>query len=59
MTYICRIVKDRIDDVYTRYLKANEANKKIETIDMKPRAYKGAEYKSEEKKTNKKLEGLW
>ena len=59
MTYICRIVKDRIDDVYTRYLKANETNKKIETIDMKSRTYKGAEYKSEEKKTNKKLEGLW
>ena len=59
MSYICRIVKDKIDDVYTRYLKTQETNKKIETIDMKPRTYKGAEYKSEEKKTNKKLEGLW
>ena len=59
MSYICRIVQDKIDDVYTRYLKTQETNKKIETIDMKPRTYKGAEYKSEEKKTNKKLEGLW
>ncbi len=59
MSYICRIVQDKIDDVYTRYLKTQETNKKVDSIDIESRIHKGAEYKSEEKKINKNLEGLW
>lgn len=61
MTYICRIVRDKINDMYSRYLNAQKTQQKVESIDTSAMTYEGAEYKSNntERKVNKRLEGLW
>ena len=61
MAYICAIVRDKINDMYSRYLNAQKTQEKIENIDTSIMSYEGAEYKSNnsERKVNKRLEGLW
>lgn len=59
MTYICKIVQDKLNDMYTRYLNAQKTQEKVETVDTSVMEYEGAEYKSTEFKTNKRLEDLW
>ena len=61
MAYICAIVRDKINDVYSRYLNAQKTQEKVENIDTSIMSYEGAEYKSSnsERKVNKRLEDLW
>lgn len=59
MSYVCAIVRDKINDIYTRYLNAQKAQNKVETVDTSVMEYEGAEYQSTEFKTNKRLEDLW
>ena len=61
MTYICAIVRDKINDMYSRYLNAQKTQKKVESVDTSIMTHDGAEYQSNntERKINKRLEGLW
>lgn len=61
MAYVCAIVRDKINDMYSRYLNAQNTQKKVENIDTSIMEYEGAEYKSNntERKINKRLEDLW
>ena len=61
MSYVCAIVRDKINDMYTRYLNAQKTQEKVESVDTSIMTYEGAEYKtnSTERKRNKRLEGLW
>ena len=61
MTYVCKIIQDKLNDVYTRYLNAQKTQEKVETVDTSIMTHDGAEYKSSntERKINKRLEGLW
>ena len=61
MTYICKIVKDKINDMYSRYLNVQKTQDKVENIDTSIMTNDGADYKSSntERKINKRLEGLW
>ena len=59
MTYICTIVRDKINDMYSRYLNAQKTKEKVESVDTSIMTYEGAEYKTTERKTNKRLESLW
>ena len=61
MTYICKIVQDKINDMYSRYLNAQKTQEKVDTVDTSIMTYEGAEYKTNasERKINKRLEGLW
>ena len=61
MTYICKIIQDKINDMYSRYLNAQKTQEKVESVDTSIMTYDGAEYKSSntERKINKRLEGLW
>ena len=59
MTYICTIVRDKINDIYSRYLNTQKIQEKVEHVDTSIMEYEGAEYKTSEQKINKRLEGLW
>lgn len=61
MTYICAIVRDKLNDMYSRYLNAQKTQEKVENVDTSIMSHEGAEYKSNnlERKVNKRLEGLW
>ena len=59
MTYICKIVQDKINDIYSKYLKAQKTQEKVETVDTSILTNEGAEYKTTERKANKRLESLW
>lgn len=61
MTYICVIVRDKINDMYSRYLNAQKTQKKVESVDTSIMTHDSAEYQSNntERKINKRLEGLW
>jgi hypothetical protein len=60
MLYVCSIVRDKINDMYSRYLKAQKTQEKVETVDTSVMEHDGAEYKTNtKKKTNKRLESLW
>lgn len=60
MTYICAIVRDKINDIYSRYLNAQKTQEKVENVDTSIMTNDGAEYKANtERKVNKRLEGLW
>ena len=60
MLYVCAIVRDKINDMYSRYLNAQKAQEKVESVDTSIMEYEGAEYKGKtERKINKRLEGLW
>lgn len=61
MAYVCAIVRDKINDMYSRYLNAQKIQEKFESVDTSIMSHEGAEYKSNntERKVNKRLEGLW
>ena len=61
MSYICAIVRDKLNDIYSRYLNAQKTQEKVESVDTSIMTHDGAEYKSNntERKINKRLEGLW
>lgn len=59
MIYICTIVRDRLNDMYSRYLNAQKTKEKVELVDTSTMTNKGAEYQVSKRKTNKRLEGLW
>jgi hypothetical protein len=59
MLYVCSIVRDKINDMYSRYLNAQKTQEKVETADTSAMTNEGAEYKATERKTNKRLESLW
>lgn len=57
MRYVCAIIRDKIDDVYMRYMNAQKIETKIETMETDTFEYQGAEYKSKtEVKTQSKLD---
>lgn len=60
MHYVCTIVRDNLNDVYTRYLNAQKSKEKVEHVNTDIFEYQGAEY--QKKSTNEninKFEGLW
>jgi len=64
MRYCCAVIRDKLNDVYTRYLNAQKSQEKVERVDTSIMESSGVEYKSvvkteEEKKTESKYEGLW
>ena len=58
MRYVCAIIRDRIDDVYMRYMNAQKSQNKTETVSTETFEYQGAEYnnKSEQNKKQSKLD---
>ena len=59
MQYVCAIVRDKINDVYSRYIKAQKTQEKAHSADVSVMTNDGSEYKATERKTNKRLENLW
>lgn len=60
MTYVCKIIQDKINNIYSRYLNAQKTQEKVENVDTSIMTNEGAEYKANtERKVNKRLEGLW
>ena len=64
MRYCCAVIRDKLNDVYTRYLNAQKVQKKTDTVDTSIMESSSVEYKSvvkteEEKKIESKYEGLW
>lgn len=61
MSYVCAIVRDKINDIYSRYLNAQKTQEKVESVNTSIMTHEGAEYKTNntERKINKRLEGLW
>lgn len=64
MRYVCSIVRDRLNDTYSRWLNAQKSQKKVETVDTSIMSYQGAEYQrntqtNENKEKESKYEGLW
>lgn len=63
MRYCCAIVRDKLNDIYTRYLNAQKSQEKVERVDTSVMSYEGAEYQSsktnENKKQNNKFDDLW
>ena len=64
MRYCCSVIRDKLNDMYTRYLNAQKVQKKTDNIDTSIMESSGVKYKSvikteEEKKIESKYEGLW
>lgn len=61
LAYACAIVRDKLNDVYTRYINAKKSKEKIKSVDTSAIEYKGAEYKPVEKdnKNEDKFKELW
>lgn len=61
MSYICAIVRDKLNDMYSRYLNAQKTKEKVETVDTSIAEYKSVEYKAkkEEKRKEDKFKELW
>ena len=62
MKYICAIVRDKLNDMYTRWLNAQRSQEKVESIDTNIIEYQGAEYQNNKKITeskNNKFSDLW
>lgn len=59
MSYVCAIIREKLNDVYSRYLNAQKTQEKVENIDTNIIEYQGAEFKTTEHKINTRLEGLW
>jgi len=60
MRYVCAILRDKLNDVYTRYLNAQKSQEKVEKIDTSIIDYEGAEYQNKNnKKNNSKFDDLW
>lgn len=64
MRYCCAVVRDKLNDVYTRWLNTQKVQKKTDNVDTSIMESSSVEYKTvvkteEEKKTESKYEGLW
>lgn len=60
LAYACAIVRDKLNDVYSRYITAKKAENKIETINTDVMEHQGAEYKPIDKnKKEDKYKDLW
>ena len=59
MLYVCAIVRDKLNDMYTRYLKTQKVKEKVEMFDTSIMTNEGAEYQTTTRKNNKRLDGLW
>lgn len=64
MRYVTAIIRDKLNDVYSRWLNAQKTQKKTDQVDTSIMESSGVEYKSvvkteEEKKIESKYEGLW
>jgi hypothetical protein len=63
MRYCCAIIRDKLNDVYTRYLNAQKSQEKVERVDTSIMDYQGAEYQSSAKtiqdKKIDKFSDLW
>lgn len=61
MRYCCAVIRDKINDVYTRYLNAQKSKEKVERVDTSIIDYQGAEYKNNknDEKKNNKFDDLW
>lgn len=60
MSYICAIIKDKINDVNLRYINSQKSNENIEKINTDAITYKGVEYHKQNKDNNSnKFEDLW
>lgn len=63
ISYACAIVRDKLNDVYSRYIAAKKAQEKIETINTDVMEYQGAEYKptidKNKSKKEDKYKDLW
>ena len=61
MSYICAIVRDKLNDMYSRYLNAQKTQEKVESVDTSIMEHEGAEYKAkkEEKRKEDKFKELW
>ena len=61
MSYICAIVRNSLNNVYTRYINAKKTQEKAENIDTSIMENQGAEYKAavKEDKKKDKFKELW
>ena len=62
MRYCCAVIRDKINDVYTRYLNAQKSQEKVERVDTSIMDYQGAEYQNTtktDKKKEDKFKELW
>lgn len=60
MQYVCKIVRDNLNDIYTRYLNSQKSKEKMQHINTDILEHQGAEYQNTIKnKEDKKFEGLW
>ena len=60
MAYVCAIVRNNLNDVYTRMNNAKKSSDKIESANTDTLTHTSAEYTPQrEEKINKKFEELW
>ena len=65
VAYISAIVRDKLNDVYTRFINAQKSQDKIETVSTEAFEYQGAEYKGKtetskaQNKLDDKFKELW
>ena len=61
MSYVCAIVKDKLNDTYSRYLSAQKSEEKINNVNIDVMTYEGAEYKKQDNDKNNlnKFDDLW
>lgn len=61
VAYVSAIVRDKLNDMYTRYLNAKKSDEKVVTINTDIMEYQGAEYKqtNEISEIDDKFEELW
>lgn len=59
--YMAAIIRDRLNDMYTRYINVKKSKEKIKSVDTDIIGYKGAEYKpvKRDEKNEDKYEDLW
>ena len=59
--YIGAIIRDKLNDMYTRYIRAKKSQERVENIDIDIMTHKGAEYKVSENnsKNEDKYKDLW
>lgn len=60
MAYVCAIIRNNINDVYTKMNNAKKSSNKTETINIDSITHTSAQYvKQSSEITNKKFEDLW
>lgn len=62
MRYCCAVVRDKLNDMYTRYLNAQKSHEKVERVNTDIIEHQGAEYQSSTKTTENKKDkfhDLW